>query len=68
MLKLEFTPQDVQTILKALASMPLGESLQAYMRLQQQLAAAQGQGAPAPMPPAVTPPGKPNGNGHEAGE
>ena len=62
MIKILLSPQDVQTVLKALQAMPLGESLQAFMRIQQQLAEAQQaqQGAqPGGVTSGVTPPAGP---------
>lgn len=64
MITLSLYPQDIQTILKALGQMPLNDSIQTYMRVQQQLAEAQAAavkipGSTPPDPPA--PPPAPNG-------
>ena len=45
---LTLTPADLQVVLNALASRPLGEVLDAFMSIRQQIAQQQGQQEPRP--------------------
>jgi hypothetical protein len=70
MFRFTLSQQDFATVMKALSALPLGESLQAFMNLQNQLAKQQAEAQAAQgIPPAAQqqamPPAAPLPNGQD---